>query len=283
MSEPDNFGKENPYRRAYRYVRTKYHYYTNKCWTAKQTIGHYYRARREAYGGWEQEKKVLEVLAVVFIFVYTSIQGCQLWLIRDQEKRQLRAYIGIIDDIILTCPLCDTANPDKPIRLTIKDIFANKISIQLQNGGLTPAYNGIVNAGAWQVSYGQGLPKDFNYPYIPVPPTDFILPSLNGIGYLNPGEKSPVMVEIGAPLFKLSFKQEDTLSVCTFMGRLIMMMCLMSDAAHRFALSIFQTTILEPSLVVAQDITLPSNADRATTRAGARTARHSLHHNLRSM
>ena len=202
MSEPDNFGKENPYRRAYRYVRTKYHYYTNKCWTAKQTIGHYYRARREAYGGWEQEKKVLEVLAVVFIFVYTSIQGCQLWLIRDQEKRQLRAYIGIIDDIILTCPLCDTANPGKPIRLTIKDIFANKISIQLQNGGLTPAYNGIVNAGAWQVSYGQGLPKDFNYPYIPVPPTDFILPSLNGIGYLNPGEKSPVMVEIGAPIIQ---------------------------------------------------------------------------------
>jgi hypothetical protein len=58
-------------------------------------------------------------------------------------ERQLRAYVGILGKIFLACPLCETADIDKPAKPSFNDFFSNTISFEIQNGGLTPAYNVI--------------------------------------------------------------------------------------------------------------------------------------------
>lgn len=136
--EPEHPREEHPYRRIYRYASAKYHQYTSKCRAAKESVAHYCRSRREAYGGWEQEKKVLEVLAVVFILVYTGIQGCQLLVIRDQEERQLRAYV------FPDHPVINNVSDDTSIKAT------NPVSafVVIKNTGITPAYKVVNILGA---------------------------------------------------------------------------------------------------------------------------------------
>jgi hypothetical protein len=54
---------------------------------------------------------------------------------------QLRAYVDIVDNNILKCPLCNTVDIDRPIALTREQSYQNVIIINLQNSGETPAYN----------------------------------------------------------------------------------------------------------------------------------------------
>lgn len=141
MSDPDHPKKETPYGRAYRHAREQYQQYAAHWRATIQTIRHHCRAQRQKYGGWEQEKKILEVAAVVLILIYTAIQGCQLSVIRDQEKRQLRAYVLVDQSSILV----DESNYVHP-------------RIQIKNGGLTPAYKvagwGCLVVGRFRVGDG---------------------------------------------------------------------------------------------------------------------------------
>src|SRR5690349_18029294 len=123
MSDPERLKEEKPYSHAYRYASEKYQQYSAYWWAAIHAICHHYRSQRQKYGGWEQEKKILEIAAVVLILVYTAIQGCQLSVIRDQEKRQLRAYV-LVDQSSITIDAANNVHP----------------RIQFKNSGLTPAY-----------------------------------------------------------------------------------------------------------------------------------------------
>lgn len=168
MSEPSH--PENaPYTRLYEYARAKYDHYTARCRTAKQTITRYCRGRREAYGGWEQEKKVIEVLAVVLILLYTIIQGWQLWVIRDQEKRQLRAYVGT-DGLVFDCSIClQLAGLPKgtPITEPVTDVIDDrknyKLLLMIKNFGVTPTYDIIAYINFQTVPVMELLRDDFSY------------------------------------------------------------------------------------------------------------------------
>ncbi len=205
MSEPEfeNLTKQ-PHTRIYRYACAKYTQYAAYCRATKQAIGHYCRSRRETYGGWEQEKKVVEVSAVVLIFIYTSIQGCQLLVIRDQERRQLRAYVST-DGVQLRCPKCDAASlyfrnqiisgnavvspPD-----LCPDIN-NLIYLTVNNFGQTPAYNVSVTLSVEVLKPSTFLPEDFSYPDKAQPVIRNVLP-VESTAWLGNGKGGGILLYI---------------------------------------------------------------------------------------
>jgi hypothetical protein len=159
MSEDDR-SQEYPTRRAYDYLRNKYDDYTWRCRAAKHTIAQYGRRRREAYGGWEQEKKALAIAAVLLIAIYAVIQGCQLSVIREQERLQLRAYIGM-KPTGLDCPSCSL--PEKDIVDTLKTFTPlttpNQLGVEVRNYGQTPA-RGILGCINWKLVRETDIPND---------------------------------------------------------------------------------------------------------------------------
>jgi hypothetical protein len=74
----------------------------------------------------EKRRFVFEVIAVIVIFGYTIIQGWQLWVIRDQEKRQLRGYFGALT-MNFSCGDCLPTEKDQ-------------IQVLINNFGQTPLY-----------------------------------------------------------------------------------------------------------------------------------------------
>jgi hypothetical protein len=183
LSDPDHPKKETPYCRAYRRAREQYHQYAENWWTAVQSVRHHCRAKREEYGGWEQEKKVLEVSAIVLILIYTTIQGCQLSTVRDQEVRQLRAYVGTrIKE--LDCPSCEGLEENAPAPSgTLNSPTKDVVRFTTKNFGLTPAYN-VRGCTNWK-SFGTGdvLPRDIK---------DCVNKDSAGFsGVIQPGEELP--------------------------------------------------------------------------------------------
>src|SRR5207248_730226 len=78
---------------------------------------------------------------------------------RETEELQLRAYVGVVGNVTLKCPLCDTADIDRPIEIPREHLLDNIITFTIQNGGQTPAYDVVIEEGDWQVGFGQCLPK----------------------------------------------------------------------------------------------------------------------------
>jgi hypothetical protein len=177
VSESNHAKKETPHGRAYRRASEKYHNYTQQWRTAIQTISHHCSTRRQQYGGWEQEKKIIEVAAVVLIFVYTAIQGCQLWVIRDQEKRQLRAYIGII----IPKPFLQST-PLPPAIPTVK--------FDVRNYGQTPAYSVLQWAGVGIKNYPISKGVEFSILPQTIPHPVTIFPgTFDNVGITIPAER----------------------------------------------------------------------------------------------
>lgn len=89
-------------------------------------------------------------IAAIGAIAAAVFTGCQVWIAKDTEKRQLRAYIGLV-------PPADNqvANafipPVKPI-----------IRLTPQNFGLTPASKAVHETGMSLAPYP--LPKSFGYP-----------------------------------------------------------------------------------------------------------------------
>jgi hypothetical protein len=79
----------------------------------------------------------------------------------ETAERQLRAYVGVVDDIILKCPLCETVEIDKPLKIEKTHIFDNILTLNIQNSGVTPAYNLWIEVSWWQGNYGGKLPNGF--------------------------------------------------------------------------------------------------------------------------
>jgi hypothetical protein len=88
---------------------------------------------------------------------------------KETAERQLRAYVDIVDNNILKCPVCDTIDIDKPIDIKRDlSIYDNIIIVTIQNSGETPAYNIHIDDSYWWGNWGQQIPKGFTYPIIPV-------------------------------------------------------------------------------------------------------------------
>jgi hypothetical protein len=106
---------------------------------------------------------------------------------------QLRAYVGIVDNNVLTCSTCDTLDANKPTDIKAEHIYDNRIVLNLQNTGQTPAYNVHTEGSFWWGDFGQRIPKDFKYPIITV---NRGVPVEGGIAILGRGEKIPVVSTI---------------------------------------------------------------------------------------
>jgi hypothetical protein len=104
-------------------------------------------------------------------------------------ERELRAYVGVVGDVILKCPLCDTADVDKPIEISREHMADNVITTTIENGGRTPAYNIFVEDSYWSGTFGQRFSANFTFP-INSAPLPFPFPP-NGTGTLNPRERTP--------------------------------------------------------------------------------------------
>jgi hypothetical protein len=104
-------------------------------------------------------------------------------------ERELRAYVGVVGDVVLKCPLCDTADADKPIEISREHMADNVITTTIENGGRTPAYNIFVEDSYWSGTFGQRFSANFTFP-INSAPLPFPFPP-NGTGTLNPRERTP--------------------------------------------------------------------------------------------
>jgi hypothetical protein len=121
----------------------------------------------------------------------------------ETAERELRAYVGIVGDMILKCPLCDTADINKPIEITREHIADN--AMMIENGGRTPAYEASIQESYWSGNFGQALPKDFNYPIIGAPPLPFPFPR-SATATLNPRDPVPAESAIDRSVIPLIIK-----------------------------------------------------------------------------
>ena len=101
------------------------------------------------------------VVGVVFALCALLLTTCQIWTIRDNAQRQLRAYI-VVSDTAVSCPDCgDTARAPR----TLPGI-SNFIVLRMANNGQTPAYNVSPVINWWPVkeaTKSAKLPPDFNF------------------------------------------------------------------------------------------------------------------------
>jgi hypothetical protein len=139
-------------------------------------------------------------------FIVACFSGWQGWEMRqgsvdthelaktakETEERQLRAYLGIVGDIVLSCYSC-TLDTFRPYSHAPKYIMDNAITFNIENGGQTPAYRAYMEDSFYPAEYEGKLPNDFTYPisrgtehFAGLSPT-----SENGIGSLNPHEVAP--------------------------------------------------------------------------------------------
>lgn len=183
---------------------------------------------------WNKRIAVAAILYTVFTFfillgsLYSAYESrraanaarAQAATSADTETRQLRAYIGIIDTLVLQCPLCETAGSNKPINFTRDDFFANTITIEIQNGGLTPAHAVTVKDSWEQVGFGRGLPKNFDYPINPPGVNEFAIPQLNPVASLNPREKTPVASNIDKAAIPLIVEAKKHLITLYYYGEI---------------------------------------------------------------
>ena len=84
----------------------------------------------------------------------------------DTEERQLRAYVGITGDIQLNCRSCgmDVFRKFTPSPNHITD---DRITVQIRNGGRTPAYDVYGENGYYSVEYEGRLPENFSFSIYP--------------------------------------------------------------------------------------------------------------------
>jgi hypothetical protein len=117
----------------------------------------HYQGRRQQPQKTGRIKTFLEIIGIVLLFAYTLFQGFQLVVSRDTERRQLRAYIGIID-IGLQC--CSPIGAD-PINNPSE--ISNVVTIIVKNGGITPASNVRTYTNWGQLAFNTAFPTSMDY------------------------------------------------------------------------------------------------------------------------
>jgi hypothetical protein len=136
MSEigPENLAEENRYRRIFRRAREQCQRYAERSWRTIKAIRYYCRAKRRTYGGWEKEKKIVELATVIGLWVYVVINGAllknsgrQLELARSEFENAQRPWVAVTYPEVVS----DFAF----------DLFGATISIHLhiKNSGHSPA------------------------------------------------------------------------------------------------------------------------------------------------
>jgi len=129
----------------------------------------------------------------VLIAAYTVLTIGILYVSRDQERRQLRAYIGPIGaQVGLHCLKCDVAL--KTVRLS--DGIDNTVLIPLKNFGLTPAREVTLCAGFHDTKVNWTFRTSISDKRFMECERD---DSVNRVGTIWPGDNVPVSVIVDYP------------------------------------------------------------------------------------
>jgi hypothetical protein len=125
-------------------------------------------------------------------------------------ERQLRAYVGVLD-VTIECELCDSPDANNiPKTIPPDQWLKNSVTMTIQNGGVTPAYNLFAIDTWYAVPFGKKLPKNFDFT-IKDTGNDPGRPS-EGVGTLNPGEKAPSYGTITTSALPLIIRAKKTRS-----------------------------------------------------------------------
>jgi hypothetical protein len=127
----------------------------------------------------------------------------------ETTEYELRAYVGIVGGVTLKCPLCDTADIEKPIEITPEHLADNMLTFHIENGGRTPAYEASIEERYWAGTFGHSLPREFSYPIF-LTQLPFPAPST---GTLNPRDRAPTGSGIDGsviPLIVRARRHDDT-------------------------------------------------------------------------
>lgn len=109
---------------------------------------------------WTAVAAVAGSAAFVAAAVYADISYKQWQQARDQERRQLRAYM-VLTDLALYCPDCG----DTTFVPSVQPISRNAIVHRIENNGQTPAHQVSIVLNWWPViGSNQPLPKHFKFP-----------------------------------------------------------------------------------------------------------------------
>lgn len=125
---------------------------------------------------------------------------------RDTERRQLRAYIGILDGE-LRCTSCEQIRTGalKAPAPGYRD--SDMVWLTVQNGGQTPAYDVAVYLFTKEMPFGEQLPLDFKYPDYPLstdePPVSHVM--------ANPGEKPQCGIELSQDIITQFVRAQNNL------------------------------------------------------------------------
>jgi len=140
----------------------------------------------------------------------------------ETAERQLRAYVGITGDILLSCYSCtlDTFRPFSPAPQHLMD---NKLSFDVTNGGQTPAYDVSIEDSYYSTKYDGKLPNGFTYPIFQGTQhfVGFNQTIENGMrGYLNPHDSSPTSGPIQHSVVDLIIKAKHHMITLFYYGNI---------------------------------------------------------------
>jgi hypothetical protein len=143
-------------------------------------------ARKSAEGNWVRGGAIAAIgYAGLTIFIVVAT-GYQAWTARDQERHQLRAYLGVERIEVDCCSHVTRFDVQSPAD-------ANVMRVWVKNFGETPASDVRVRILAATIPFNQPFPNNFNFaiPASHGPPVSF--PFAEGSIYDLPTEEHPFL------------------------------------------------------------------------------------------
>jgi hypothetical protein len=95
LRQPDKAEEKDPHSRANRDAGSQYNYYSDRYRAAKQTIRDYISSKYQQYGGWKKVERLIIVLTVLGVWIYTGITGCLFIVSNMQSDIARQALIDV--------------------------------------------------------------------------------------------------------------------------------------------------------------------------------------------
>ncbi|MEA2728181.1 MAG: hypothetical protein QOF70_2656 [Acetobacteraceae bacterium] len=131
---------------------------------------------RQIDSNWIRHGAKAAVAYTAITFVLMIVGGYQVYISRDTERRQLRAYVAVSDFSVLCCAV-DIERSGYQERKKFAKII-------VKNGGITPASSVRVSVGA--VEYQRGLPFPSNISYGTMSTSGKVTVAPNGESIVTP-------------------------------------------------------------------------------------------------
>jgi hypothetical protein len=146
---------------------------------------------KEIDSSWIRHGATAAIIYTAITFVIMVVGGYQVFVSRDTERRQLRAYLGVSKIEMHCCALPDI---EQGITREIRKV----ITVVIKNGGQTPASDVRLRGGQFEYPFDSLFPAnlDFDMPISNARPT--AAPQTEGSEYLLPGEEKPFSIPAAA-------------------------------------------------------------------------------------